>query len=669
GRRSVIGIYIEMGNGDKLNINERAFEGMTNLQFVRIEARLSHGLSYLSPKIRLLDWNYYPMTCLPSPVNVEFLVKLNMLHSKLEKLWEGIKSLRNLKRMSLSFSKNLKELPNLSTAISLKELHLDGCKNLLKLPPSIGSATNLQKLDLRGCSSLVELPSSIGKVTNLQEMNLRGCSSLVELPSSIGKVTNLREMNLTGCSSLVELPSSFEKAANLQRLYLKNCSNLMKLPSCIGNSTNLQYLDLRGCSSLVELPFYIGNAINLTGLNFSGCSSLVKVPASIENLKSLDSLVLSSCPSLKVFPEMSTNIRSLVLSGAAIEEVPSSIMRQYRLRQLILKGCKKLVSLPQLPESLSDLNVENCESLERLDCSFSKLYMKLNFANCLKLKKDARDLIIQSSGCYTHVLPGKEIPICFTHQANGGSLILKFNQRHFPSFLKIKACILLGCKSDTVIESWPYILVENEENDVEMLFEYSDDEDWGDEEKYRDKHVDKVSIYLGIRDKHNHVVMHTRKISDIYSPLTEHLYICKHFFYFEEDVTSHELFFEFSVWGDGKWVIKRCGVNNEAKEEIHEGNSSDCEANEEINEADVTSSGLFFELLTNDCGMDYGDCEAEDADVTTPVIFFEFLTNEAGEETNEGYCAERKKRKMDQDGDSSLVIDTSSKYTVEILMF
>lgn len=507
-------------------------------------------------------------------------------------------SLRNLKRMSLSFSKNLKELPNLSTAISLKELHLDGCKNLLKLPPSIGSATNLQKLDLRGCSSLVELPSS------------------------------------------------FEKAANLQRLYLKNCSNLMKLPSCIGNSTNLQYLDLRGCSSLVELPFYIGNAINLTGLNFSGCSSLVKVPASIENLKSLDSLVLSSCPSLKVFPEMSTNIRSLVLSGAAIEEVPSSIMRQYRLRQLILKGCKKLVSLPQLPESLSDLNVENCESLERLDCSFSKLYMKLNFANCLKLKKDARDLIIQSSGCYTHVLPGKEIPICFTHQANGGSLILKFNQRHFPSFWNFKACILLGCKSDTVIESWPYILVENEENDVEMLFEYSDDEDWGDEEKYRDKHVDKVSIYLGIRDKHNHVVMHTRKISDIYSPLTEHLYICKHFFYFEEDVTSHELFFEFSVWGDGKWVIKRCGVNNEAKEEIHEGNSSDCEANEEINEADVTSSGLFFELLTNDCGMDYGDCEAEDADVTTPVIFFEFLTNEAGEETNEGYCAERKKRKM-----------------------
>lgn len=64
---------------------------MTNLQFVRIEARLSHGLSYLSPKIRLLDWNYYPMTCLPSPVNVEFLVKLNMLHSKLEELWEGIK--------------------------------------------------------------------------------------------------------------------------------------------------------------------------------------------------------------------------------------------------------------------------------------------------------------------------------------------------------------------------------------------------------------------------------------------------------------------------------------------------------------------------------------------------------------------------------------------------
>ncbi|KAJ0250463.1 hypothetical protein HA466_0137910 [Hirschfeldia incana] len=156
--------------------------------------------------------------------------------------------------------------------------------------------------------------------------------------------------------------------------------------------------------------------------------------------------------------------------------------------------------------------------------------------------------------------------------------------------------------------------------------------------------------------------MHTHKITDICNPLAEHLYIYEHFFYFEEDVTSHEIFFEFSVCGNDKWVIKECGVNYDAKEEIHEGNSSDCEAKEEINEADVTSSGLFFELLTNDCGMNYGDCEAEEetneADVTSPGLFFEFLTNEAGEGTNEGDCAERK-RKMDQDGDTSLVVDNS----------
>ncbi|KFK41472.1 hypothetical protein AALP_AA2G135300 [Arabis alpina] len=90
--RSLIGMYGGYNlNWEELNTSDRVFERMYNLQFLRFK---------------------------------EFLVELSMPNSKLETLWEGIKVLRNLKWMDLSCSINLKEIPNLSTAINLQELNL-----------------------------------------------------------------------------------------------------------------------------------------------------------------------------------------------------------------------------------------------------------------------------------------------------------------------------------------------------------------------------------------------------------------------------------------------------------------------------------------------------------------------------------------------------------------
>lgn len=97
GTRSVVGIYFDFyGIKDKINISERAFEGMSNLQFLKFYGDpntldLPGGLDYLSRKLRLLHWIDFPMTYLPSTVNLEFIVELILCRSKLEKLWEGIK--------------------------------------------------------------------------------------------------------------------------------------------------------------------------------------------------------------------------------------------------------------------------------------------------------------------------------------------------------------------------------------------------------------------------------------------------------------------------------------------------------------------------------------------------------------------------------------------------
>ncbi|CAN7075798.1 unnamed protein product [Brassica oleracea var. botrytis] len=614
GSGSVIGIMFFYG--DEINVSERAFEGMSNLQFLRLEVErdgggdalhIFGGQSYLSRKLRLLDWSYFPMTCLHCIPNPELLVELSMHSSKLEKLWEGTKPLSNLKWVNLSDSKNLKDVSSLSTATSLLELNLRGCSSLVELPSSIGNAIHLKKLDLSGCSSLLELPSSIGNATNLQFLSLSNCSSLLELPSSIGNATNLQFLSLSNCSSLVELPSSIGNAIrNLKDLDFRDCSSLVGVPSSIGNATNLKRLDFSRCSSLVELPSSLGNAIrnlehldfsdcsslvgvpssignatNLKRLDFSRCSSLVELPASIGNLQKLDSLILRECCKLEALPVninlkflttldltdcslISTNIEYMYLTGTAIKQVPSSISlwprlidlhmsysenlkefphvldtmtvlvmsnteiqeippwikRISRLRRLVLTGCKKLLSLPQLPSSLSQLDAEDCESLERLDCSFLNQKISLYFAKCFKLNKEARDVIIKSSTNYITILPGKEMPNYFNYQGNGGSLVMKLNERPSSSSMTWKACILL---------------VSNDEVEAGI--------------------GQTVRVHHGIKQKSLDVPC-SPSLHILFTPLSEHLYI----FEFKADVTLDELCFEFRV-NEKEWMIKECGVH------------------------------------------------------------------------------------------------------------
>ncbi|XP_010425880.1 PREDICTED: probable disease resistance protein RPP1 [Camelina sativa] len=711
--RRFIGIKFKLSKTEEeLNISEKALERMSDLEIVRINGRKDlaqterlHSLLYHSQKIRLLDWSDFQNICLPSTFNPEFLVELCMSSSKLQKLWEGTKQLKNLRWIDMSYSKDLEELPDLSTATNLEELHLKGCSSLVELPSSIGNATNLLRLDLSRCSklvkvpssienlthlqsldlsycsnlvelpsignaaklnlsrckSLVELPSSIGNATNLEALDLYRCKSLVELPSSIGNATNLlrldlsrcstlvkipssienltnlqsldlfhcpnlvelpsignatkiEELNLTDCSSLVKLPSSInatnlkqlllqncsrvvelpavENATNLRIMKLDNCSSLLELPPSIGSATNLQTLDISGCSSLVKLPSSIGDITNLKNFSLSNCSSLVGLPYSMGNLQnlstlmmrgcsklealptninleSLSSLDLRDCSQLKSFPEISTNIRYLNLTGTAIKEVPMSIMSwsrlsefrmsyseslkefphaldiitellflneediqqvppwvqgMSRLRELRLHNCKNLVSLPQLSDSLSYTDADNCESLERLDCSFNNPYIRLKFSNCFKLNQEARDLVMHTSTRSYAMLPGTQVPACFNHRATAeGTLKIKLIESPLPMSLRFKVCIML----------------------VE-----------GTEETFETSALVRISFV----DKQNNLKV--RCTSSSFHAIGRRI-LTDHIYTFEvnaEEVSSTELLFEFTIANNSKWKIGECGI-------------------------------------------------------------------------------------------------------------
>ncbi|XP_023640583.1 probable disease resistance protein RPP1 isoform X5 [Capsella rubella] len=408
--RRFIGINFDFGVKSvkkKFSISERAFQGMTNLQFLKLKGihntlDLLRGLEYMSGNLRLLLWMEFPMTCLPPIFKLELLVEIELSYSKLEKLWEGIKLLPNLKWMDLRSSKNLMELPDLSTANNLLELNLQNCSSLVNLPSTIGYTKNLQKL-------------------NLENLDLSDCSSLVKLPFSIGNLQKLQTLILDGCSKLEYLPTDI-------------------------NLESLDILDLTNCLLLKLFPVI---STNLSTLHLTG-TAIEEVPSSIKSWSRLTDLLMTYSVKLKECPHAFDVITELHVDDKEIQELPPWVNEFSRLQKLRLYGCKKLVSIPQIPDSLTSIVAEDCESLERLDFSFQnpKIY-SLNFDKCFKLNQEARDLIIQKQTITYAVLPGGEVPAYFTHRtATGGSLKINLNEKPLPIFMRFKACILLVNEGD-----------------------------------------------------------------------------------------------------------------------------------------------------------------------------------------------------------------------------
>ncbi|XP_023634084.1 probable disease resistance protein RPP1 [Capsella rubella] len=478
GSRSVIGICFGLNNlSDRLNISEEAFEGMSNLKFLRFVAPygegsdklyLPRGLNYLPHKLRLIEWICFPIRTLPSNFCTKYLVSLNMRKSKLEKLWEGNQPLGSLKWMNLSYSRNLRELPDFSTATNLKDLNLTRCSGLEEIPLSIGNATSLQKLNLDMCTSLVELPFSIGSLHKLQELRLRGCSKLEVLPTNIN-LESLHRLDMTDCLLVKTFPDI---------------------------STNIEHLSLTR-------------------------TAIKEVPLRIKSWSRLRYLVMSYHENLKEFPHALDTITMLSSDDTEMQEIPLWVKKMSRLETLLLEGCKKLVTIPQLSDSFSNIGVTNCDSLERLDCSFHKKPMYIGFVNCLKLNKEAIELIQASSSTFS-ILPGRQVPSNFTYRSNTGSYVMvTLKQRPLSTTLRFKACVLLVNTSD---------------NGRSIVVCY----------RIKDKH--KVGVVVPWRRAHGFGVPPI---------LASHLLT----FEFEADVTtSNEIFVEFDVNNVNQTVIKGCGV-------------------------------------------------------------------------------------------------------------
>ncbi|CAN8270614.1 unnamed protein product [Cochlearia groenlandica] len=285
GTRVVSGISLDTSGIDEVIISDRGLRRMRHLRFLRVYKTRYDGNDrvYIPEEmefpsgLRLLHWNAYPRKSLPPKFCPEKLVELHMRDSHLEKLWEGNQPLANLRTLDLSWSRQLKELPDLSKATNLERLNLTRCENFKEIPLSIANLHKLEELDMFGCLRLTSFPDITTNIdTSVEEIPAREFPRIYNPKTLTSLPGRVKRLNLS-YTNIDKIPDCIKGLNGLQRLYLSGCKKLASLPEL---PSSLALLMANGCESLERVTFPL-NTPNAK-LIFTNCFKL-----SVESRKAI----------------------------------------------------------------------------------------------------------------------------------------------------------------------------------------------------------------------------------------------------------------------------------------------------------------------------------------------------------------------------------------------
>ncbi|XP_048435974.1 disease resistance protein LAZ5-like [Pyrus x bretschneideri] len=163
-------------------------KNLTRLSHHQISVELKREHKYLR-------WKGCPLKSIPDDFfNQPRLVVLEMQESKLVQVWEGSKSLHNLKTLDLSHSHSLHKSPDFSQVPNLEELILEWCMSLSEIHPFIGHLKRLSLVNLSYCFKLISLPRDFYKSKSVETLLLNRCSEFTELHEDIGEMISVRTL-------------------------------------------------------------------------------------------------------------------------------------------------------------------------------------------------------------------------------------------------------------------------------------------------------------------------------------------------------------------------------------------------------------------------------------------------------------------------------------------
>jgi hypothetical protein len=295
---------------------------------------------------------------------------------------------------------------------------------------------NLVELNMPD-SQLEKLWEGTQLLANLKTMKLSRSSRLKELPN-LSNAKNLERLDLHECVALLELPSSISNLHKLYFLETNHCRRLQVIPT-LTNLVSLEDIKMMGCLRLKSFPDIPANIIRLSVME----TTIAEFPASLRHFSHIESFDISGSVNLKTFSTLlPTSVTELHIDNSGIESITDCIKGLHNLRVLALSNCKKLTSLPKLPSSLKWLRASHCESLERVSEPLNTPNADLDFSNCFKLDRQARQAIFQQRFVDGRaLLPGRKVPALFDHRARGNSLTI-------PNSASYKVCVVISTEFD-----------------------------------------------------------------------------------------------------------------------------------------------------------------------------------------------------------------------------
>ncbi|KAH9783003.1 Disease resistance-like protein DSC1 [Citrus sinensis] len=459
GTDKVEGIFLDLSKINDIHLNSQAFANMSNLRLLKFympkhndipimssKLHLDQGLEYLPEELRYLHWHEYSLKMLPFDFEPENLIELNLPYSKVEQIWKGEKLWSfKLKYIDISHSQQLVRMLNLSETPNLERTNLLNCRDLAYVGSSIENFNNLSMLCFKGCESLRSFPRGIHFVSPIT-IDFSFCVNLTEFPQISGNIIELK----LWYTAIEEVPSSIECSNPLQVLSFSGCRSLVTIPASILSSglSSLDRLDLRGCG-LTAIPQEIGCLSSLKELDICENNS-ESLPASIMQLSRLTYLYLSKCNMLLSLPELSLSLKWLDASN-----------------------CKRLQSLPEIPSSLEEVDASVFEKLlkhshyDENERAYVSSSIEFWFTNSMKLDDEANNknladsqlriqhMAIASLRLFSEltepcilkgpiiVLPGSEIPECFSNQSSGSQITLQLPQHCCQNLVGFALCAVL----------------------------------------------------------------------------------------------------------------------------------------------------------------------------------------------------------------------------------
>ncbi|KAA0063694.1 TMV resistance protein N-like [Cucumis melo var. makuwa] len=352
--RGVKVIKLNFPKPTELDIDSRTFEKVRNLVVLDIRnatSSKSTDLQYLPNSLRWIKWPHFPFSSLPSTYTMDNLIQLKLPHSSIKHFGKAFMCGEWSKEIDLRASKFLVEIPDLTTAINLKKLDLEGCINLVKVHESVGSLNKLVEF---------YLSSSI--------------KGFEQFPSRL-KLKSLKKFELYNCR-IDEWCPQFSKEMNcsLEMLEIYNSTVINQLSPTIGYLSSLTKLYIRNCMELKTLPSTIHRLSNLTSL--SVLSSDLSVFPSLNDPSSpslcpyLTSLMLADCKItnldfLETMVHVAPSLKELDLSENNFCRLPSCIINFKSLKYIYTIGCKLLEEIPNIPEGVVCMDAGGCVSLAR----------------------------------------------------------------------------------------------------------------------------------------------------------------------------------------------------------------------------------------------------------------------------------------------------------------